>query len=1028
MRYIFIFFLLSICLLGSASTYFVSPDGNDVFGNGSIGNPWFTLNKAWTVITAGDTIYMRGGTYNYVKQDLFDKSGAADNLIKIWAYPGESPVLKKSGSYADIYWPRAIIRITGDYIHLKGLEICYNTQESNAFYYGLIIYNGNNNICEYLNIHHNGGTGLSIENSSVGNLILNCDIHHNSDPLSSDKYGNADGIGISNIPAGSTNTIRGCRFWWNSDDGIDLWQNESAALIDNCWSWNNGFIPDTYTNAGDGNGFKIGITSINHGNKTLRVIKNCIAYHNRQVGFDQNGALCRTEMFNNTSFLNGKNGFKFISPDIVTLVKNNISINDPYESDFSNNSILENNSFLQDGEINTKYNVTDEDFVSLDETQLSKTRKASGSLPDIDFMHLASGSDLIDTGSDVGLIYDGIAPDLGYAEYLTGSVPNPFPIYKSSSIANTTPYILEIIYNLPLANIIPPTSSFSVLVNSASRTVSSVSISGTKVYLTLATPASYGDVITIAYSKPSSNSLQTSLGGQAPLFSAKNVINYVAAVPVYVNSVINNSNPYILEMAYNNTLANIVPSTSAFIVMFNSSVRNVSSVTISGSKVLLSFSARAFSSDMITVTYAKPSSNPLQTSLGGYAESITAKSVTNNVAPIPVYMSSVINNSTPSILEMTYNNTLANIGPSTSAFTVMVNSSVRNVSSMTISGLKVLLTLESRVFSSDIVTVSYSPPSVNPLQTPMGGHAVTVTAKSVTNNVAPIPVYTSSAINNSTPSILEMTYNNPLANIVPSTSAFTVIVNSSVRSVSSVAISGSKVLLTLANRIFNSDIITVAYTKPSSNPLQTLLGGLAVSITAKSVSNNCVNIPPVISIVAPIKGSEFVSPATINFDAQTSDPDGQVSKVSFYNGNVKIGELTSFPYSFTWKNVQAGTYSVKVAATDNLGAVTFTAPLDLIVNEDAIISSVSSTYNKYGSIKLYPNPNKGIFTLDLTELVEINDGEINILSIEGKYVLKENLFEGQTSKQYNLSHIAPGKYILFINSSGKSISGKFIKY
>jgi len=38
-------------------------------------------------------------------------------------------------------------------------------------------------------------------------------------------------------------------------------------------------------------------------------------------------------------------------------------------------------------------------------------------LPDITFMHLAAGSDLIDGGTDVGQWYYGNAPDLGCFEY-----------------------------------------------------------------------------------------------------------------------------------------------------------------------------------------------------------------------------------------------------------------------------------------------------------------------------------------------------------------------------------------------------------------------------------------------------------------------------------------------------------------------------------------------------------------------------------------------------------------------------------
>ena len=104
-----------------------------------------------------------------------------------------------------------------------------------------------------------------------------------------------------------------------------------------------------------------------------------------------------------------------------------------------------------------------------------------------------------------------------------------------------------------------------------------VAISGTKVLLTLASPVVYGDVVTVAYTKPASNPLQTASGGQAASITAQNVTNNVAAVnPVYVSSVIENATPSRLEMTYNLTLANIVPATSAFTVMVNSSARSVS--------------------------------------------------------------------------------------------------------------------------------------------------------------------------------------------------------------------------------------------------------------------------------------------------------------------------------------------------------------------------------------------------------------------------------------------------------------------
>ena len=196
---------------------------------------------------------------------------------------------------------------------------------------------------------------------------------------------------------------------------------------------------------------------------------------------------------------------------------------------------------------------------------------------------------------------------------------------------------------------------------------------------------------------------------------------------------------------------------------------------------------------------------------------------------------------------MTYNLTLANIVPAASSFTVRVNSSARTVSFSCDFRNQSPVTLASPVVYGDVVTVAYTKPSTNPLQTTAGGQAVSITAQNVTNNVAAVsPVYVSSVIENATPSRLEMTYNLTLANIVPAASSFAVRVNSSARTVSSVAISGTKVLVTLASPVVYGDVVTVAYTKPSTNPLQTTAGGQAVSITAQNVTNNVAAVSPCI--------------------------------------------------------------------------------------------------------------------------------------------------------------------------------------
>jgi hypothetical protein len=149
--------------------------------------------------------------------------------------------------------------------------------------------------------------------------------------------------------------------------------------------------------------------------------------------------------------------------------------------------------------------------------------------------HLQQTSPAINKGLNVGLTtdYEGSPisglPEIGAFEAQLSS-NNPPPVFLSSTIEDATPSRLEMIYSLSLANIIPPSSAFGVQVNSAPREVNVIAISGTKVLLTLASEVVYSDIVTVAYTKPATNPLQTTTGGQAKNMNAQTVFNNVNAV------------------------------------------------------------------------------------------------------------------------------------------------------------------------------------------------------------------------------------------------------------------------------------------------------------------------------------------------------------------------------------------------------------------------------------------------------------------------------------------------------------------
>lgn len=82
-----------------------------------------------------------------------------------------------------------------------------------------------------------------------------------------------------------------------------------------------------------------------------------------------------------------------------------------------------------------------------------------------------------------------------------------------------------------------------------------------------------------------------------------------------------------------------------------------------------------------------------------------------------------------------------------------------------------------------------------------------------------------------------------------------------------------------------------------------------------------------VKITAPTASTAFAAPATINITATASSTSVTISKVEFYNGTTKLGEDASSPYSYSWTNVAAGSYSLTAVATDNSGTKTTSDPV-----------------------------------------------------------------------------------------------------
>lgn len=111
------------------------------------------------------------------------------------------------------------------------------------------------------------------------------------------------------------------------------------------------------------------------------------------------------------------------------------------------------------------------------------------------------------------------------------------------------------------------------------------------------------------------------------------------------------------------------------------------------------------------------------------------------------------------------------------------------------------------------------------------------------------------------------------------------------------------------------------------------VGGTATSAASTITVNASANTPPTVGITSPADGASFPWKPTITITATASDPGGAVTKVEFRDGATLLGQDTTAPYSFTWRNVPSGTHVLTARATDNAGAVTTSSTVTIIVRK-----------------------------------------------------------------------------------------------
>ena len=426
MKKIVLFIALTLAALTlHATSYYISPSGNDKNNGTSKDTPFASLATAQNKVKAGDVIYILPGTYQVKESEIMDKtsSNVWDVIFDFTTSGTESsPIIYKG--ILDAQGNRPVFdlsaintgkRLTGFYIRAKYLEfsnfevIGINVPQSSKNTQSENIRINGGSYCRFDNIatHDGMGIGFYLTGRSAHNTISNCDAYNNFDSvnISVNNGGNSDGFGCHVSANCEGNVFEYCRAWQNSDDGFDFINCQSAATARYCIAYRNGFDKDGNKRA-DGNGFKAGGYGMGKEVKISSVpmheVSHCLSVGNKANGFYTNHHLGGVKFDHNSAYRNGSYNYSFVNRKGSSLadnidvdgyghiVTNNISYKSSkiVKSIDINQCTIQGNSFSYINQTWINETLNDDDFYSLNLDELTAARNTDGSLPTINFMRL----------------------------------------------------------------------------------------------------------------------------------------------------------------------------------------------------------------------------------------------------------------------------------------------------------------------------------------------------------------------------------------------------------------------------------------------------------------------------------------------------------------------------------------------------------------------------------------------------------------------------------------------------------------
>ncbi|VVB89732.1 Right handed beta helix region [uncultured archaeon] len=363
------------------NTYYVAKTGNDN-NPGTEQSPWLTITKATNTLVAGDTVYIKEGTYN--ENVLIKNSGSPGKFITFAAYPGDSVTIDGTGLSVDMY--DGLVQIPGSsYINLSGLRVI------NSKFTGIMVgrdYGTNalpsNIILEKNYISNTAASAIFVENGK--NIILDGNEITKAQTMEGLSQQAGETISLVNVDGFE---IRNNKLYQNNFESInakegssngkiynnDISQHESAGIYVDAWSGNSHDIEIFSNKVHDGRVSGRGIALAIENGGTLKNVKvyNNIIYNNAATGIDlswySKGTIDNISITSNTVYNNGLidswgGGISAdYSPATNVIIRNNIvSKNNHYSIRSKNtNAVIDHN--LIDGYIGSQDEVKGSDYV-----------------------------------------------------------------------------------------------------------------------------------------------------------------------------------------------------------------------------------------------------------------------------------------------------------------------------------------------------------------------------------------------------------------------------------------------------------------------------------------------------------------------------------------------------------------------------------------------------------------------------------------------------------------------------------------